>query len=517
MNFDFLKGLKGLDSAYTPSSSAEKLLRSDPSTSVIASRRSAELLAKFIYLTAHTQSAQDMSFVDILADPEVCKFINNRNVMDAFHYIRKNGNKGAHAEQPVDEKQALSVLQKLHYAAGETAKDLALISTYPEFDENIGLYPDATFDDQVSISEQAMQMFLEYVKAHEKDEYGHLVKFDWGGRNPAHDEYMNRGKVKLHERIEFEHKPYYQSTIEYLQKYMCVMHERALEYKDSQWPGFENVCNCRLVITLDGAAIPEEDWYDALMKRLPEAKTFTIDLYTFGNFRAFYNEPDSDVSVTWLELGVGSIDENDPWQGRGMADYLEGIRRKEKFTYKAAFRFSDDTHTEFYYIHNGKSYDVADLCKPDIVQRAKGCAFYGEMMMMHADFDHHAHMPVLQQLRDAVRAYVPQDALPQLEENWEELEEEDNSYGYLLTGNSDIDNDGDLTRTQHFIDQFNQILAPIADQCTIYMDYPVTTSKGPRPDPALPVLLHCFYDMQNFGVASFIWKDQRLQLVGTIL
>lgn len=512
MNFDFLKGLNGLDSAYTPSTSAEKLVRSDPSMSVVASRRSAEILAKFIYLTAHTQKAQDMTFVDILADPDVRKFINDRNVMDAFHYIRKNGNKGAHAEQPVDEKQALSVLQKLHYAAGETAKDLALISSYPEFDDNIGLYPDATFDDQFSVSEQAMQLFLEYVKAHQKDEHGHLVKFDFD--NPFHAEYLSHSEAELHERIEFEHQPYCKSTLEYLQNYLSFMDDRA----DERQSCYGDPCRVKVIITLDGEEVPEKEWPDALMKRLPEAHRFTIDLYAAGIFRAFdqYMVVDEVDEKKVLSLDLGVIDENEPWQGRGMADYLEGIKRRENFIYKAIFRYSDNTHTEFVYIRNGKSYDVADLCKPDIVQRAKGYAFYGEMMMMHADFDHHAHMPVLQQLRDAVRAYVPPEALSQLEENWEELEEED-SYGYLLTGSIDIDNDGDLSRTQTFIDQFNQILAPIADQCTIYMDYPVTTSKDPRPDPALPALRHCFYDMQNFAVASFIWKDQRLQLVGTIL
>lgn len=503
MNFDFLKGLNGLDVIYKSSNSAEQLVRSDPSSSATISRKSAETLARFVYLAAYEKDSQHLSFADILTDPKVRNFINNRNVINAFHFIRKTGNIGAHTTQKIEEKQAVSVLQNLHYVSGEIAKELDLISDYPDFDENIALYPNATADMQIVIQEEVRKMFLEYIQAHPKDEHGRLVTVDL--RNPAHWEYVIHGRVRMHERIEFEHQPYYQSTLEYLQKYMYFMFERA-EDRDifSDEP-----CMACISITINGKTVPKNEWRSALMEQLPHAQSFAIDLYADGNFRAFYDNTDPDAFSD-------AIDEEELWQGRGMADHLEGLKRREAFTYKAIIRYSDDdSHTEFYYIRNGKSYDVADLCRPDIVQRAKGYAFYGEMMM-HADFDHHAHMPVLQQLRDAVRAYVSPEALSQLEENWEELEEED-SYGYLFTGSIDIDNDGDLTRTQHFIDQFNQILAPIADQCTIYMDYPVTTSKAPRPDPALPALRHCFYDMQNFAVASFVWKDQRLQLVGTIL
>ncbi len=36
-------------------------------------------------------------------------------------------------------------------------------------------------------------------------------------------------------------------------------------------------------------------------------------------------------------------------------------------------------------------------------------------------------------------------------------------------------------------------------------------------DPSIPELDHCFYDAEHFGVAAFVWKDNKLQLVGTIL
>ncbi|MBR6809846.1 MAG: DUF4145 domain-containing protein, partial [Clostridia bacterium] len=184
MNFDFLKGLKGLDTVYKPCTNAEELVKSKPDLSMVAARKSAELIAKFVYMAAHASALENQTFADILADYQVRQFINNRHVMDAFHYIRKNGNSAVHGDQEPDPKIALSVLQNLHYVAGETAKDLDLISSYPDFDENIIGNPNAAFDENVQIAEKAMQMFIEYVQQHERDKHGRLVTFDF--RNPAH-------------------------------------------------------------------------------------------------------------------------------------------------------------------------------------------------------------------------------------------------------------------------------------------------------------------------------------------
>ena len=49
MNFDFLKDLRGLGYIYENCSNAEKLAINMPVQSVFTSRKSAELLAKFIY------------------------------------------------------------------------------------------------------------------------------------------------------------------------------------------------------------------------------------------------------------------------------------------------------------------------------------------------------------------------------------------------------------------------------------------------------------------------------------
>ena len=68
MNFNFLKGLKGLDTVYKPCTDAEELVKSKPYLSLIAARKSAELLAKFVYMAAHASELQNLTFADILAD-----------------------------------------------------------------------------------------------------------------------------------------------------------------------------------------------------------------------------------------------------------------------------------------------------------------------------------------------------------------------------------------------------------------------------------------------------------------
>ena len=47
MNFDFLKGLNGLDAAYKPCTDAEELVKSKPYLSLIAARTLAAMIMNF--------------------------------------------------------------------------------------------------------------------------------------------------------------------------------------------------------------------------------------------------------------------------------------------------------------------------------------------------------------------------------------------------------------------------------------------------------------------------------------
>lgn len=245
-----------------------------------------------------------------------------------------------------------------------------------------------------------------------------------------------------------------------------------------------------------------------LIDRLPHAKCFSIDFNMSGALPVYYDNPDENAAFC-------AIDESELWQGRGMADYLETLNGKEEFVYTGIFRYpDDDAHTEFVCIRDGQALNPEDLCTPDIVQHTAGCRFFGDRVTMYAAFDFKAHPQIVQQLREAVHDYVSDieytDTMLIL---WQENDECGDS-GYLLSG-CDIEDD-DLSKSQQFADRVNQILAPIADQCTIYMNYSVWCDKV-KPDPTVPSLYHCFHDMQHLAMASFVWADNKLQLVGKIL
>lgn len=286
--------------------------------------------------------------------------------------------------------------------------------------------------------------------------------------------------ARSHERVEFEHKPSEPSTIEALQAYVNLMIG----------------ANCRVVLTLDGEIISEDYWDDmsawdeAFTQRLPQAQNFAIDVTT--------------------AVGTFCLPEE-------MWSILRPLKDREAFHYRSIIEYLDhDDCTEFTCIHNGEIKNIASLCEPNIAEKAKGCQFYGDLRCVYADFDHQAHPEIVQQLREAIRAYVTEEREHQaLEKQWEELEEE-GTFGYLFPHNY-IGDDGDLSRTQRLVDQINQILAPIAEECTIYNGYPITRGKEGAPDPDKPYLSHCYYDQENFGVAALIWKDHRLQLVGAML
>lgn len=492
MNFEFLKNLNGLNRAYKPCSNAESMINSHPDSSVIQARKGAELLAKFIYMAAHAEEVQDFTFADVLADSKVRCFINDKRIMNAFHYIRKSGNRAAHAECETSPQLAIDVLRNLHLVAGETATKMELVPSYPPFDEHFaGDADEVLFSNaDIELSKEAIQAFVEYIKSKEPQ---HLVTVNLG--NPAHRSFSLRNEVQMHERIEFDHQPYLHTTMEYLRSYLAYFDNIAYDYRTGAEDGQLQVAveiNRELVYKGDADKVPS----DIQGERLSQAECFAIELWVDAKIPIFHDNPEENALTD-------AIDEDDTWQGRGMADHLEGLKRKEQFTYKAIFRYpNDDSHTEFAYICNGKSYAVEDLCKDDIVQKASDCQFFGGMITLHTVYDMDAHPEILPQLRDAVREHVP-DELEYMEDTWEEQDEDGDPHylGYILSG-CNVD-DKDLRRSQQFADRVNQILAPIANECTF--------------DCVTPALNHCFYDMEKLAVASFVWKDQKLQIVGTIL
>ena len=534
MNFEFLKGLNALEKLYKPCKDAEELAISYPYMSMIASRKSAELLAKLIYIAAHYFAAEELSFVDILRDEKVQQFISNRNVMRAFHHIRKSGNEAVHGEDlNFGKDQAIDLLEELHYIAGETATRLHLIHSYPVFDAKLKENPNATFVYDEQIGKQAQQLFLEYVREHNYQEYAkHFVEFDWS--NKAHRDFYMHGVVDMHEFLEFKHRPNYQSTLEYLQQYLIFLDDMASE-RSSPDPHTspEDCVRGSITICIDGNIIYKGNCEGCtgnnILGKLTEAQSFSFDCYMFGNLRAIHDLPGSNCEKD-------AINEDELWQGRGLSDFLESIRRREQFIYKMILYYPDDDNQVIVdYIRNGKTIDVPLICKADFPHKLSSHDWYCDMRAMYIDFDRLAYSDILEKLHDAVSKFLPEDELPYVQELWED-EEEDPCW--LLSGN--CISSKDLSEIVAFIDRFNTIVEPVAHECTVYfndqlhevnlMKQDIDTLNSLRAtyvkslieneatiDPAIPDLCHCFYCMEEFAVAAFIWKDHKLQLVGTVL
>lgn len=86
MNFEFLKGLRGLDAVYAPCADAEELVKSKPYLSLTAARKSAELLAKLIYIASHASALEGLTFADILADTQVRNYIHDASLRHLHPY-----------------------------------------------------------------------------------------------------------------------------------------------------------------------------------------------------------------------------------------------------------------------------------------------------------------------------------------------------------------------------------------------------------------------------------------------
>lgn len=171
---------------------------------------------------------------DILRDPVFRKFINNRDVMDAFHDIRKSGNRAVHGNEDETTEEAIDVLDDLHYAVGESARILGLIEDYPAFDSKIDAYPEARLADVRNIEAEAQKMFLEYVEKYnaqaERDHYYQnnidnlLHEFAY----IASDIILVPGNVDLNEVLEFKSKPQHASSLKPIQAYFGFLGVRAL-------------------------------------------------------------------------------------------------------------------------------------------------------------------------------------------------------------------------------------------------------------------------------------------------
>ncbi len=455
MNFEFLKNLRGFGDVYENCCNAEKLAMTMPVQSVFTSGKSAEILAKFIYMTAHKQKMEELTFADILKDFTFQRFINNRDVMDAFHFIRKSRNQAVHGDAHESTEDAVAVLQDLHYVVGETARRLRLIKDYPAFEDSIESFPEAVFVDEEEIDKKALEMFLAYVEDfHEQqDQNQYIEQQDYDLLT-----YFVEGNVEMHEYLLFEHKPKHRELVEYIQSYLALLTRLSVDRSPDK--AKEN--GLAYPVTLDAKLIIGERAYasneiksfsKAISEELPIADGFVIDCNCNGALREFFNDELDENGNGRLNM----IRKDAAWTGAGLFDKLEQFRRRENFEYKLDVFYPDSGEFKYEKIMNGKEIDVLASGTEDIIDRTFSDEWWSWNLDLWANFDFDKYSDKLDQLQNIVRRSIPESEVGYCERSWED--------GELNLLCSSIQwNCRSLREVQDFLDNLNSVLLPIKDE-----------------------------------------------------
>ena len=506
MNFEFLKSLRGLSYLYENCSNAEKLAMTMPKQSVFTSRNSAESLAKFLYMAAHNQEMEDLSFVDLLSDPAVKKFVNSRDVMDAFHYIRKTGNRAVHTDSQERPEDALAVLEDLHYIIGETACLLGLVKDYPVFNNDIGSFPNAVFVDEKDIEKKAREMFLEYVEEYdaqaEREKYLEMKDYDWL-------RYAVEGVVNMHEYLQFDHRPRSLELIEYLQSYLSTLLRLSLQRAPES---AEDIINYRSVV-LDARLIIGDQEYSsknpqeflrAILAELPKADKFIIDSICSGVLREYFND-DPEI----LDARINMILKDAAWTGSGMRDRLEAYKRREAFTYYYMSFLPNSGSFVAAAINKGRSIQQNDLfdprinLSPDLLVDCEGLGIFFE-----SDKDISEFPEFIKAYKQLVREHVYEPQLHYCEEAWDPENEDyvpDCIISYVQINASTI---GEY---RSFLQKLNQLAAPWKGQIKLYaddIDYEESVSGTAN---------NVLYNIKEMTLAQITSVNGELQIVGSVM
>ena len=493
MNFEFLKDLRGLSKIYQNCNDAEKLAISMPDKSIFASRKSAELLAKFIYMAAHNQRMEELSFKDILSDKTFCDFVHNRNVIDSFHYIRKIGNQAVHSgdSQPTSE-DAIAVLQDLHFVSGEIACLLGLIKEYPDFEARIESDSNAKLYSEEDVEQKAIEMFLSYVEEYdaqkERMQYIEMKDYD-------QFRYAIEGNVEMHEYLCFKYKPKHRELVEYIQSYLDLLTRLSVERS----PDKAEEDELADPVTLDAKLIIGEKVYAsgdiesflrAIHEELPIADGFVIDCSCKGVLREFFNdEPDENG-----EGRINMIRKDAVWTGEGLYDKLEQFKRREKFEYKLFVFYPNSSEFKYEKILDGKDIDVLASGTEDIIDQTFSHEWWSEQLNLWAAFDISKYPDKLEQLYNIVRNSIPKDQVRYCEEVWED--EDEDVYNPTLLCHSIQFDCKSLREVQDFLDKLNVILLPIKDE--------IIDAGG---DGTWEV-------REDFAVATWCWTDDGFKVKG---
>ncbi len=465
MNFEFMQDLQEINKAFPFCKNAEDLARSMPDLSMVASRKSAESLAKYVYLLAHSEEMEGLTFADVLSDQAVRRYLRNPAVLDAFHFVRKSGNATVHTLAEGSPEEAIAVLERLHFIVGELARRMSLLRYYPKFDPNIAEKPNAVLEDQDAVK-LAQEMYREHVIAKNQ-----AARFLGEFQDLAAPLIFIPGDVDLNERLEFDHKPREESTIAMIQEHFGFLALQAMRHMREETPERELTFNAE--ITLLGpkgyTASDLVGFMKALMYDLPDADGFTITTdYNGPSVAPWFNPEVKEL----FQKTVGKIGEREDFKYSAFEfaySHGEGICRKYE---------------------NGEWIDLETNYSKDIVYKEYEKEWWSWSALIGIEFDFDKYPQILDELRNCVRRHIPADQLVYCEQSWADGEQE-----ILVEDIQWIDKS--LKKIRAFLDELNSIVVPIQHE---FKAYPVGT---------------WYQTTAPFAVATWDWNDEGFKILGT--
>lgn len=483
MNFDFLKDLRGLGHIYENCSNAEKLAMTMPVQSVFTARKSAELLAKFIFLAAHNEQMETMSFVDILNDPTFREFVHDREIMSAFHYIRKSGNRAVHGDDLETSEDAIVVLEDLHFVAGETACMLGLIKGYPSFSDRIETYLDAIYSDEQRIEEEARKMFLEYTEKYDAQvERNHYYQNQINGLINEFEAMTSwfsiiPGDVDLSEAIEFMSKPKHESTIKPIQAYFGFLGMKALKHLrgESSKELKDRKLEFSAELTIYGengyTTTDLQDFINGVLRDLPSADGFRITSSYYGPSIALdYECNRKDRKYEFYEE-------------------VKKLEKDESFSYIIYDFLYNQGEGKLSKYEDGKWIDLQERYTQDIIDKDLGDWWCWNLDLV-VDFDFEKHPDILEALHNCVRENIPTDQVPYCENDWKL-----GDVGVLCSSIAWYPKK--LRIVQDFLDKINDILRPIIKECD-------GSGMG-----------KWYITGTHFAIATWEWTQSGFRIIGT--
>lgn len=135
-NFDYLKKYEHLSDLYAYCHMAELKQASDPEKSALNARKALEWLVRNIYRMKNIEVSDRTSLYTLVDGEPFRRFVGDDRLMMAVHYIRKVGNKAAHAAVPTKSETYFAVFN-LYNFTGAVLKKLLVVDDFPPFDPEL--------------------------------------------------------------------------------------------------------------------------------------------------------------------------------------------------------------------------------------------------------------------------------------------------------------------------------------------------------------------------------------------